>query len=128
MTSHSQLQAVQVEIESVKEEIQQTKCDLAKARADKEVDFLRKQLEQLSKKENILREKEIIFLRAPASARRCLPCHHWLACIQLFVHVIAHHVLSPHCCLAWLHKVRTQAYSALLILRLYSCEHYMLYG
>ncbi len=79
MSSHSQLQGVQQEIDSAKAEIQQTKQDLAKARADndaQEVDFLRKRLEQLDKEKNSLREKENILLRAQAPGQQCLPCHH----------------------------------------------------
>ncbi len=92
MTSHSQLQAVQQEIDSVKAEIQQTKQDLAKAKADndsKEVDFLRKRLEQLDKKENSLREQQTILLRAQAPGQHCLPCQNSL---KLHTTVCAHHV------------------------------------
>ncbi len=71
MTSHSQLQAAQQEVDSVKAEIQQIKQDLATAEQAEDgarVDFLRKLLLSLREQQNIL-------LRVQASGQHCLPCH-----------------------------------------------------
>ncbi len=68
MSSLSQLQAGQQEIDTVKTEIQQTKQDLPVAEQagdGAKVAFLRKRLEQLG-------EKELILLRAQAPGQLCL--------------------------------------------------------
>jgi len=70
LQGHSQMQAVQQEIDNVKAEIQATKQELAAAeQADDgaKVDFLRNSL-------LALREKENIILRAQAPGQHCLPC------------------------------------------------------
>jgi len=80
MTSASQLETVEKEIDDVKAEILETKDALAAAQHDADVHFLRKQLEQLRKKEEQLRkkeeqlrEKENILLQGQASGEHCLP-------------------------------------------------------
>ncbi len=82
MTSHSQLQAVQQEIDSVKAEIQETKQELATAEQagdEDRVDFLRNSLVELRRQLPGLREKENILLRAQAPGQHCLPCQNSLA-------------------------------------------------
>jgi len=81
MTSPSQLETVQKEIDDVKAEILETKEALAAAQRDADVHFLRKQLEQLREKENIL-------LQGQASGEHCLPGYllpppGWVACTLL---------------------------------------------
>ena len=73
MTSASQLETVEKEIDDVKAEILETKDALAAAQHDADVHFLRKQLEQLRKEKEQLREKENILLQGQASGEHCLP-------------------------------------------------------
>ncbi len=89
MTSPSQLETVQKEIDDVKAEILETMEALAAAQCDADVHFLRKKEEQLRKeKEQLrkekeqLREKEIILLQGQASGEHCLPCYLLLGCLH----------------------------------------------
>lgn len=88
MTSLSQLETVQKEIDDVKAEILETKEALATAQHDSDIKFLRQQLHQLRKKEEQLREERIL-LQGQASGEHCLPCYllpppGWAACTLLF--------------------------------------------
>jgi len=88
MTSPSQLETVQKEIDDVKAEILETKEALAAAQRDADVLFLRKQLEQLRKEKEQLREEENILLQGQASGEHCLPGYllpppGWVACTLL---------------------------------------------
>ncbi len=79
MSSHTQLQANQQEIDSVKAKIQHTKQDLATAEQGGDgdrVDFLRRRLEQMDRQLSSLREQQTILLRGQAPGQHCLPCHH----------------------------------------------------
>jgi len=67
LQGHSQMQAVQQEIDSVKAEIQATKQELAAAEQagdEAKVDFLRKEVSSL-------REQQTILLRAQAPGQHC---------------------------------------------------------
>jgi len=92
LQGHSQMQAVQQEIDSVKAEIQATKQELAAAEQagdEAKVDFLRKEVSSL-------REQQTILLRAQAPGQHCSPCQNWL---RPHTPVCAHHVRAnfPHC-------------------------------
>ncbi len=82
MTSPSQLETVQKEIDDVKAEILGTMEAHAAAQCDADVHFLRKKGEQLRKKEEQLREKEIILLQGQASGEHCLPCYLLPGCLH----------------------------------------------
>jgi len=82
MTSPSQLETVQKDIDDVKAEILGTMEALAAAQCDADVHFLRKKGEQLRKKEEQLREKEIILLQGQASGEHCLPCYLLPGCLH----------------------------------------------
>ncbi len=96
MPSHSQVQAVQQEIDSVKAEIQDTKQELAAAEQagdGAKVDFLRNRLQLLDMKENNLREEKNILLKAQATGQPCLLC---LDLLNLLVHIMWG-LKFPHC-------------------------------
>ena len=98
MISHSQLQAVQLEISKVSAQIDKAEGELAKARADtdnEEADFLRNGLVELRRQLSALHEEKNIMLRAQAPGQHCLPCQTWLKAHTPFcAHVRA---LFPHC-------------------------------
>ena len=72
MTTLSQLEMVQKEIEVLKAKILKTEEALA---ARTEVDFQRKQLEQLNRQLSSLREQETILLQHQVSGEHCLLCY-----------------------------------------------------
>lgn len=88
MSSQTQVQDVQQQIEGVNDEVSEVKASLAAAKKDgdkEEVRSLYTQLEQLYKERVVLRDKENLLLRAQQGGGRLSLSHHVLlfSCVIL---------------------------------------------
>lgn len=88
MSSQTQVEDVQQQIEGVNHELSEVKASLAAAKTDgdkEEVRSLYPQLEQLYKERVVLRDKENLLLRAQQGGKRLCLSHHVLlfSCVIL---------------------------------------------